>query len=56
VKLGEGLGNSKKNAKLMAARDAVEQLIAGVRFDLDGIAVTAAAAGAVNSEYFFLFV
>lgn len=39
VALGDGFGHSKKNAKLMAAKDAIENLIIGVNFDSDGMAI-----------------
>lgn len=37
--LGKGNGIGKKNAKLMAAKDALSKLIPGVEFDEEGIAV-----------------
>jgi hypothetical protein len=38
VTLGSGFGNSKKVAKLEAARRALEVLIPGIEFDEDGLA------------------
>uniref|UniRef100_A0A915MNJ4 Microprocessor complex subunit DGCR8 n=1 Tax=Meloidogyne javanica TaxID=6303 RepID=A0A915MNJ4_MELJA len=38
VVLGEGFGPGKKQAKMIAAKAAVEKLVPGVEFDVDGIA------------------
>uniref|UniRef100_A0A915LUJ6 Microprocessor complex subunit DGCR8 n=1 Tax=Meloidogyne javanica TaxID=6303 RepID=A0A915LUJ6_MELJA len=38
VVLGEGFGPGKKQAKMIAAKVAVEKLVPGVEFDVDGIA------------------
>jgi microprocessor complex subunit DGCR8 len=38
--LADGVGNSKKNAKLVTAKKALEHLIPGLEFDEEGIAVT----------------
>ena len=36
--LGEGFGAGKKQAKIIAAKTAVEKLVPGIEFDADGIA------------------
>lgn len=38
VSAGNGVGNSKKNAKLDAARDALRVLVPGIEFSDDGVA------------------